>query len=103
MNYDEWNRYHVVAEAVRHGDVSAGDTPNNGEHLKNRAYYFEQVEGSELGRLWMLPWDSDTSWGAELERRRRLVQERYLAYAGRIHAARLRTRLPEHGTGNSGI
>ena len=63
VNYHEWNWYHTVVEAVRHFDVGNGDTPNNGEHLKNRAYYFEPVDGLELGRLWLLPWDSDTSWG----------------------------------------
>lgn len=63
VNWDEWNWYHTVVDAVRSYDVSNGDTPNNGEHLKNRAYYFEPVEGLELGRLWLMPWDSDTSWG----------------------------------------
>ncbi|MEZ5324450.1 MAG: lamin tail domain-containing protein [Verrucomicrobiales bacterium] len=63
VNYDEWNWYHTVVDAVRHYDVSNGDTPNNQEHLKNRAYYFEPAEGLELGRLWLMPWDSDTSWG----------------------------------------
>jgi hypothetical protein len=59
VNYDEWNRYHAVVDAVRHYDVR----PNTGEHLKNRAYYFEPAAGSPLGKLWLLPWDSDTSWG----------------------------------------
>ncbi|MGK0185343.1 MAG: hypothetical protein ACI9R3_001119 [Verrucomicrobiales bacterium] len=63
VNYDEWNWYHTVVDAIRHYDVSNGDTPNNAEHLKNRAYYFEPAEGLELGRLWLMPWDSDTSWG----------------------------------------
>jgi hypothetical protein len=63
VDYDHWNRYHTVLEAVRSFDVGNGDTPNNGEHLKNRAYYFVPAEGLELGRLRVLPWDSDTSWG----------------------------------------
>ena len=59
VNYDMWNRYHAVVDAVRHYDVR----PNTGEHLKNRAYYFEPAVGSPRGKLWLLPWDSDTSWG----------------------------------------
>lgn len=59
VNYDEWNRYHAVVDAIRHYDVR----PNTSEHLKNRAYYFEPAVGSPLGKLWLLPWDSDTSWG----------------------------------------
>ncbi|MDB4720050.1 CotH kinase family protein, partial [Akkermansiaceae bacterium] len=34
-----------------------------GEHLKNRAYYFEPSATNPRGRLNVLPWDSDTSWG----------------------------------------
>ncbi|MDG2122352.1 MAG: CotH kinase family protein, partial [Verrucomicrobiales bacterium] len=63
VNWDKWNWYHVVVDAVRHYDVSSGDTPNSNEHLKNRAYYFEPVEGSGIGRLVLLPWDTDTTWG----------------------------------------
>ncbi len=59
VNYDQWNRYHAIVDAVRHYDVQ----PNTAEHLKNRAYYFEPSAGTPLGRLWVLPWDSDTSWG----------------------------------------
>ena len=44
---------------LRHYDVQ----PNTAEHLKNRAYYFEPSAETPLGRLWVLPWDSDTSWG----------------------------------------
>ena len=59
VNYDSWNRYHAIVDAVRHYDVQ----PNTSEHLKNRAFYFEPSLESNLGRLWVLPWDSDTSWG----------------------------------------
>ncbi len=59
VNYDSWNHYHAIVDAVRHYDVS----PNTAEHLKNRAFYFEPSTETPLGRLWVLPWDSDTSWG----------------------------------------
>ena len=59
VNYDSWNRYHLICDAVRHYDVA----PNTAEHLKNRAYYFEPSASNPLGRLNVLPWDSDTSWG----------------------------------------
>jgi hypothetical protein len=59
VDYDAWYRYHSVVDAVRHYDVA----PNTGEHLKNRAYYFRPDPLQPLGKLNVLPWDSDTSWG----------------------------------------
>lgn len=59
VNWDSWNRYHAVIDMIRHYDVQ----PNLAEHLKNRAYYFEPSATNPLGRLNVLPWDSDTSWG----------------------------------------
>ena len=59
VNYDSWNKYHAIVDAVRHYDVQ----PNTSEHLKNRAFYFQPSSDSNYGRLWVLPWDSDTSWG----------------------------------------
>jgi len=59
VNFDSWNHYHAVVDMIRHYDVA----PNIAEHLKNRAYYFEPSETNPLGRLNVLPWDSDTSWG----------------------------------------
>ena len=59
VNYDSWNHYHAIVDAIRHYDVQ----PNTAEHLKNRAFYFEPSTETNLGRLWVLPWDSDTSWG----------------------------------------
>jgi len=58
VNWDEWNRYHAVVEAIRHYDFKPSDT-----HSKNRAWFFEPYPGSPYGRLWLLPWDSDASWG----------------------------------------
>lgn len=59
VDYEAWSRYHAVVDAVRHYDVQ----PNTGEHLKNRAYYFRPDPVQPLGKLNVLPWDSDTSWG----------------------------------------
>lgn len=59
VNWDSWNRYHAVVDMIRHYDVR----PNLNEHLKNRAYYFEPSPTNPLGKLNVLPWDSDTSWG----------------------------------------
>jgi hypothetical protein len=59
VNWKSWNHYHAVVDMIRHYDVA----PNIAEHLKNRAYYFEPSATNPLGRLNVLPWDSDTSWG----------------------------------------
>ncbi|MEM7230977.1 MAG: CotH kinase family protein, partial [Planctomycetota bacterium] len=59
VNYDLWYPYHAVVEGIRHYDFRPADS-----HSKNRAWYFEpDYSGSELGRVWTLPWDSDASWG----------------------------------------
>jgi hypothetical protein len=58
VNYERWSRYHAVVEGIRHYDFVPADS-----HSKNRAWYFEPFEGSEFGRLWTLPHDSDASWG----------------------------------------
>ena len=60
INYDHYNRYHAIIEAVRHFDVA----PNLAEHLKNRSFYFSPpTEEHPLGLQHTLPWDSETSWG----------------------------------------
>ena len=59
VDYNHWNHYHAVNDMIRHYDVQ----PNTAQHLKNRAFYFKPVPGSQFGRLQTLPWDSDTSWG----------------------------------------
>ncbi len=58
VNYAKWYPYHAVVEAVRHYDFKPADS-----HSKNRAWYFEPYPGSQYGRLWTMPWDSDASWG----------------------------------------
>lgn len=63
VNWESYYKYKVVVDAVRHYDMSGGIVPNNGEHLKNRSYYFQSDPMNPLGKLNLLPWDSDTSWG----------------------------------------
>ncbi len=59
VNYEKWYPYHAVVEGIRHYDFRPADS-----HSKNRAWYFEpDYSGSQFGRLWTLPWDSDASWG----------------------------------------
>ncbi len=58
VDYDRWYRYHTVNEAIRHFDYLPLD-----RFSKNRAWFFAPVQGASIGRLWVLPWDSDTSWG----------------------------------------
>ncbi len=58
VDFSRWYRYHTVNEAVRHFDYLPND-----RFQKNRAWFFEPTPQTELGRLWVLPWDSDTSWG----------------------------------------
>jgi len=60
VDYDHWNKYNVVCEAVLHRDFYPANS-----HLKNRAWYFEPYEGDiyGLGRLHTMPFDTDASWG----------------------------------------
>jgi hypothetical protein len=58
VDFPRWYRYHTVNEAVRHFDYLPLD-----RFSKNRAWFFDSSGESGLGRLWVLPWDSDTSWG----------------------------------------
>lgn len=59
-----WIRYHTVVEAVRHYDVFSG--PTCFHCLKNAAWYFYPdytAENQYWGRLWILPYDVDDTWG----------------------------------------
>ncbi|TWT30469.1 CotH protein [Posidoniimonas corsicana] len=59
VNLEQYFVYHAIAEAVRHYDY--WPTAN-----KNAAYYFEPdyaAENDNLGKLWLLLWDTDASWG----------------------------------------
>lgn len=60
VNCDAWYRYHAVCEAVRHYDFWP-------DANKNAAWYFEppyNASNGYYGRLWTLPWDTDSTWGA---------------------------------------
>ncbi len=59
VNYEEWYRYHALAQAFRHYDYWP-------EANKNAAWYFEPDYGPEnsyFGRMWTLPFDADATWG----------------------------------------
>ncbi|MCO6046872.1 lamin tail domain-containing protein [Aeoliella sp. ICT_H6.2] len=59
VNLEKYYIYHAVSEAVRHYDYWP-------DANKNMAYYFEPdylAENDYLGKLWILPWDTDATWG----------------------------------------
>lgn len=59
VNLDKYFIFHALSEAVRHYDY--WETSN-----KNMTYYFEPdyTEANDnLGKLWLLLWDTDASWG----------------------------------------
>ncbi len=56
VNWDIWNRYTAVEEAIRHYDYWP-------DADKNMVQYFEPQPGNEFGLYWQLPYDSDASWG----------------------------------------
>lgn len=60
VNLAEYNRYHALAEAIRHYDYwPSGDN--------NAAYYFDPgtytADNNYHGQLWILPSDVDATWG----------------------------------------
>jgi hypothetical protein len=59
VDYDKWNRYHALAQAIRHYDYWP-------DANKNATWYFAPnytAENSNLGQMWTLPWDTDATWG----------------------------------------
>ena len=60
VNMTEWDYYHALAEAIRHYDYWP-DGDNNG------AYYFDPATytaaNGYLGQLWLMPSDTDATWG----------------------------------------
>jgi len=59
VNVDKWDHYHAICQAVRHYDY----WPNCD---KNMCFYFEPVytaQNGYRGKLWILPYDHDASWG----------------------------------------
>ncbi|MFP6873556.1 MAG: lamin tail domain-containing protein [Verrucomicrobiales bacterium] len=59
VNMHKWNRWHALAEAIRLYDFWPSAN-------KNMVYYFEpdySAANNFKGKLWILPWDTDASWG----------------------------------------
>ena len=59
VNLEKWNLSHALVEAIRHYDYWPSAN-------KNMVYYFEPQylrANNFLGKLWILPWDTDASWG----------------------------------------
>ena len=59
VNLEKYYLFHGLSEAVRHYDFWPSAN-------KNMVYYFEpdyQSANSNYGKLWLLPWDTDASWG----------------------------------------
>ncbi|MGI9239630.1 MAG: CotH kinase family protein, partial [Verrucomicrobiales bacterium] len=59
VNLDKWNRSHALVQAIRHYDYWPSAN-------KNMVYYFEpdyQASNDSKGKLWILPWDTDATWG----------------------------------------
>jgi hypothetical protein len=66
VDYPVWYRYNVVCQAVRHYDYGVypeKPDPDSTAALKNAAWYFLPAEGNPLGKLWVLPYDAEQSWG----------------------------------------
>ena len=69
MDTDMWSRYKTVVEAIRHYDIFSGGGCYH--CLKNSAWYFypEYTEDNNyLGKLWILPYDVDDTWGTFFNR-----------------------------------
>lgn len=59
VNCPEWYRFHAICEAVRNYDFWP-------DANKNAGWYFEPPYTSSddyHGRFWVLPWDTDSTWG----------------------------------------
>ena len=59
VNYPAWYRYHALSQAIRHYDYWPSAN-------KNAIWYFEppySAANTGYGRMWTLPWDSDSTWG----------------------------------------
>ena len=71
VKLDKWYLYHSLSEAIRHYDMWP-------DANKNMVYYFEpdyRPENDNYGKLWILPWDTDGTWGPTWnERPRRRLQ-----------------------------
>jgi len=60
VSLDEWIAYQAIGWAVKNFDGTATEDP------RNAAWYFEPnylPENHYFGRLWLMPWDTDGTWG----------------------------------------
>lgn len=69
VDYDQWYLYETVQQAIRHYDLGMypeqenRTAPVDTDAGKNLAWYFKPTTGSDLGKLWHLPWDTEQTWG----------------------------------------
>ena len=59
VNLEKYYAFHALVEATRHYDYWPSAN-------KNMVYYFEPdylPANNNKGKLWLLPWDTDSSWG----------------------------------------
>ena len=59
VNLEKYYAYHAMVEALRHYDYWPSAN-------KNMVYYFEPnylPANNNIGKLWILPWDTDSTWG----------------------------------------
>lgn len=59
VNLDKYYAFHALVEATRHYDYWPSAN-------KNMVYYFEPnyfPANDNKGKFWLLPWDTDSSWG----------------------------------------
>jgi hypothetical protein len=59
VNLEKFYAFHALVEATRHYDYWPSAN-------KNMVYYFEPdylPANNNKGKLWLLPWDTDSSWG----------------------------------------
>lgn len=59
VSLEKWNRSHALVQAIRHYDYWPSAN-------KNMVYYFapDYTAGNgNRGKLWVLPWDTDATWG----------------------------------------
>ena len=78
VNIEKWNLWHALVEAIRHYDYWPSAN-------KNMVYYFEPVYNTDnegRGKLWILPWDTDASWGPTWNRGHDVVYNALFAAQG---------------------
>ncbi|MFT5412069.1 MAG: spore coat protein CotH, partial [Verrucomicrobiales bacterium] len=59
VDVEKWTRSHALVQAIRHYDYWPSAN-------KNMVYYFEPdylSANNNNGKLWILPWDTDATWG----------------------------------------